>query len=343
MVRPSAIERVCLRVGSWETARSAETEPSTVSGSPRNRASIIASTSDGGADLEVRRDLREVGVADDDVQPAVLLRVGVRLVAGVDDGPLEGGLQTDLDLEEVGPLADLEAVVATVLTQAHPTGAGDHLSADEEGREVPDDVGEGRRAPHQVVLVRTVRGALVVGVVLVEQDRRAVGQLARSPLGVEHDLLPRLVPADDVERCGHLRRGVLRVGVVDVQPRAVGEDDVGQAHVLVGQLARVGDLTGHVEAARVAQRGLLLEVPAGPAGSQGGRGVGVDDLRGGHHRVGRRLPDDRDAVLDLGAHHPADRHAAKPTRGHGTHRVRGIAPCWPPCRSSDPVRCRTCR
>ena len=52
----------------------------------------------------------------------------------------------------------------------------------------------------------------------------------------------------------HLRSGVLGVGVVDVQPRAVGEDDVGQAHVLVGQLARVGDLTGHVETPRVAQR-----------------------------------------------------------------------------------------
>ena len=32
-------------------------------------------------------------------------------------------------------------------------------------------------------------------------------------------------------------------------------------------------------------------------------GVGVDDLRGRHHRVGRGLPLHRDAVLDLGAHH----------------------------------------
>ena len=46
-----------------------------------------------GADLEVGRHLREVGVTEDHVQPAVLLRVGVRLVAGVDDRPLEGGLE----------------------------------------------------------------------------------------------------------------------------------------------------------------------------------------------------------------------------------------------------------
>jgi len=38
----------------------------------------------------------------------------VRLVAGVDDRPLERGLQGDLDLEEVGALADLEALVPAV-------------------------------------------------------------------------------------------------------------------------------------------------------------------------------------------------------------------------------------
>ena len=53
--------------------------------------------------------------------------------------------------------------------------------------------------------------------------------------------------------------------VVDVEPGAVGQDDVGQPEVLVGQLGGVGDLAGQVEAAGVAQRVLLLEVPPGPA------------------------------------------------------------------------------
>ena len=43
----------------------------------------------GGADLEQRRGLAHVGVADDDVQAAVALGVGVRLVAGVDDRPAD--------------------------------------------------------------------------------------------------------------------------------------------------------------------------------------------------------------------------------------------------------------
>ena len=62
--------------------------------------------------------------------------------------------------------------------------AGDHLAGDEERREVPDDVGEGRLALHQVVLVAAVGGALVVGVVLVELDGVGAGDqggAARRP------------------------------------------------------------------------------------------------------------------------------------------------------------------
>ena len=98
------------------------------------------------------------------------------------------------------------------------------------------------------------------------------------------------------------------MGVVDVEPGAVGEDHVGQPEVLVGELARVGELPAQVEAARVAQRRLLLEVPPGPPRLDRGARVGVDHLRAGHHGVGMGLPLHRDAVLDLGAHHPSYGH-----------------------------------
>src|SRR5690606_39854657 len=100
--------------------------------------------------------------------------------------------------------------------------------------------------------------------------------------------------------------------------RAVGEDDVGEAEVLVGELAGVGDLAGEVEPAGVAERVLLLEVPAGPAGARRRcREVGVDDLGGGHHRVGPWLSRYGDAVLGLDAHHPPNTHIVEPigTRG----------------------------
>jgi hypothetical protein len=58
----------------------------------------------GAPHLEEGGDLAEVGVAHDDVETAVLLGIGVGLVPGVDDGPLERRLQPNLLLEEVGPL-----------------------------------------------------------------------------------------------------------------------------------------------------------------------------------------------------------------------------------------------
>ena len=54
--------------------------------------------------------------------------------------------------------------------------------------------------------------------------------------------------------------------VVDVQPRAVGEHGVGEAEVVLGLTGPVVAAAGaDVEAPRVAQRALLLEVPAGTA------------------------------------------------------------------------------
>ena len=289
-----------------------------------------------GAVLEVDRHLGAVGVADDDVQAPVLLGVGVRLVAGVDDRALERGLEADADLDVVGALADLERVHAAVLLAADAAGPGDHLAGDEERREVLDDGLERDVATHQVVLVRAVGRALVVDVVLVEDHRRRAGHPA-GQLGAEpHHLFARLLPHHDVARVGDLRAGVLRVGVVDVQAGAVGEDDVGQPEVLVGELRRVGGIAAQVEPAGVAQRVLLLEVPARPTGESVGRGVGVDHVGRRHHRVGVRLPLDGDAVLDLAALNAANSHteslrvalrgSTQPWRGAGR---RGPGPDAP--------------
>ena len=69
------------------------------------------------------------------------------------------------------------------------------------------------------------------------------------------------------------------MGVIDVETRAVGQDDVGQTQIFVGQLRRIGDFTGEVETARVAQRILLFEVPSGaPIAGQCARNVRIHDL-----------------------------------------------------------------
>ncbi len=253
------------------------------------------------------------------MQPAVALGVGVRLVAGVDDRALEGRLQADLDLEVVGALAQLEAVRGAVLAQAHPAGAGDHRAGDEERGEVADDVGERRRPLHQVVLVGAVGGALVVGVVLVQVDRLPVRQFQGAGRRGRHDPLAGLVPEHGVARVGDLGRAVLGVGVVHVEPGAVGEDDVGEADVLVGQLAGVRDVAREVEAPGVAQWILLLEVPAGPPCPVHRRRVRVDDLGRGEHGVGVRVPGYGDPVLGLDPHHAPYGHAALLARCAAPH------------------------
>ena len=54
-----------------------------------------------------------------DVQPPVLLGVRVRLVAGVDDRTVEGGLQADVVLHVVSTLRDLEAGNLAEIGRAH--------------------------------------------------------------------------------------------------------------------------------------------------------------------------------------------------------------------------------
>src|SRR5690349_1575700 len=118
--------------------------------------------------------------------------------------------------------------------------------------------------------------------------------------------------------------------VVDVEPGPVGEDDVGQPEVFVGELAGVGSLPGEVEAARVAERVLLLEVPPGPARPcRGRRLVGVHDLGGGDHGIGTRLAGHRDAVLGLGPHHAPHAHGESLAG-------RGSAPAPTAPRASTP-------
>ena len=279
-----------------------------------------------GAHLQVPRHLAQVRVADDHVQPPVLVGAGVRFVAGVDDRALEGGLQPDLDLEEVGALRHLEAGDVARLPEPDPAGPGDDLAAHEERDQPADDLRERRRPVHQVVLVRPVRGALVVGGVLVEVDRRLPGHLGEAADGRQHHQLAGLVPPHGVQRARHLRAGVLGVRVVDVETGAVGEHDVRQRRVVelvrelsaggVGELARVRLLPPELPAPRVAQRLLVLVVPAGAARPRPQwRRVRVDHLARQQHRVRGGIARGRDAVLGLDPHHPAHGHAASLRNG----------------------------
>src|SRR5690606_38888640 len=117
-------------------------------------------------------------------------------------------------------------------------------------------------AGHQVVLVAAVAGALAVHVVLVQLDGRAPGDAGRPDGRLLHDPLPGLVPDDRIPGVGGFRSRVLGVRVVDVQPRSVGQDDVGRSQVVTVGAVALLRAVAQVETTRVPQRGLDLVVPA---------------------------------------------------------------------------------
>ncbi len=223
------------------------------------------------------------------------------LVAGVDDGALQRRLQAHLLFKEVGPLGDLEARVGTAVLGAHLAGADEDLPRHEERGQVADDVGEGKLAGQQIVLVGAVGVALAVAVVLVDADPLLRLEHVLSGSGRPgHDELPGLVIAGCLERLVALRGRVLGVGMVDVQPGPVGQHDVDHPGVHLRRPHAVES-----EAAGVAAGGFLFERPLHP---HPGAAVGVDDQRGRQRRIEVGLVADDDAVLRLGAENLVYRH-----------------------------------
>src|SRR5699024_1735572 len=103
-------------------------------------------------------DLAHRGVADDDVEATVEVRVPVRLVARVDDGPGAGGGRGDRLPHVVAAAGEDElrpgAVAGLALDGGgDAAGAGDDLPRDEEGQQVAGQAGELPATVHEVVLV----------------------------------------------------------------------------------------------------------------------------------------------------------------------------------------------
>src|SRR5215469_5331048 len=186
----------------------------------------------GGADLEIGRHLGHVGVAHDDVEPAVLLGVRVGLVARVDDGARRGGRPGDLLADVLGPLR--QAVVETARRLQHLARPREDLAGHEEGEEPFSQPLEGDVAAHQVVLVAAGGVSRGVRIVLEEKDVPRDAVLAQPLLRlveeILHDALARLVVDDEVGDVVALGRGVLGMEAgVEVEPRAVLQEDVGVA------------------------------------------------------------------------------------------------------------------
>ena len=116
----------------------------------------------------------------------------------------------------------------------HLARAADQLAGDQERQQHIGDPGE-LTGPHdQIVLVAAVRVARRVGVVLEQVDVAADALVGQPLLGVDQqilqDPLAGAVVGDQLHQAVALGGRVLRVASdIEVQPRAVAQEDVGAA------------------------------------------------------------------------------------------------------------------
>ena len=254
-----------------------------------------------GADLHERRVLAHVRVADDHVQPAVLLGVGVRFVAGVDDRSAPRGGRRHALPDVLGALGDRVGRTAGGLQ--HLAGAGVDLAADEERDQHLGVVAEVVVTVGAVVLVAAVGVAGRVGVVLEQVDRAADRLLGEALLGrldeLLEDPLPRLVVHDEVVQRVALGRRVLGVRAdVEVQPGAVLQEHVRAAsprHHAAEQVA--GDLVGAQPAlAPQRARDAVFVLEAVDATLHQTANLSRSDAREANGGARQRLGDDRQVV-----------------------------------------------
>ena len=166
------------------------------------------------------------------MQAPVLLGVGVRLVAGVDDRAAAGGGRRDALPDVLGALREAERGGLRGLQ--HLAGAADELAGDQERQQHIGDPGELARAHDQVVLVAAVGVARRVGVVLEQVDVAADALVGQSLLGVDQQVfqhpLARTVMGDQLNQAVALGGGVFGMAAhVEVQPCAVAQENVGAA------------------------------------------------------------------------------------------------------------------
>ena len=179
------------------------------------------------------------------MQAAVLLGVGVRLVAGVDDRPADRVVALETP-SQMCSARWLTRVARAARRLGDLAGADDDLPGHQERDQDVGQPGELPGPADEVVLVAAVGVAGGVGVVLEQVDLAGDALVVQPLLGVEEqpleDPLPRLVVGDQLDDVVALGRGVLRVAAdVEVEPGAVAQEDVAAAapaHDLAEQVAR---------------------------------------------------------------------------------------------------------
>ncbi len=166
------------------------------------------------------------------MESSISLGVGVGLIAGVHEWPLQRGFEADNLFKELGSSADLKCrSVAPGLICFRPdlSGAGNDLPRDEMWEHAADEIIKRNSAIDQIVFVRAVGVPFAIGVVLVDPnvERRRKRFIDRNGGAPEH-FFTRLVVENGLTGRANFGRGIFGVSMIDVEPRPIGQDSVGQ-------------------------------------------------------------------------------------------------------------------
>ena len=182
------------------------------------------------------------------MQPPVFAVIRVRLVAGVDDGPVELHPLVDVVYDVIGALRDLEVdrrrvaagfpVEGKGIGLAHPARASEDLPR---GEKREQRVQRGRvelhLAAHEVVLMAAEsRAGVVIDVVLEKGHLPGPLQCRQRAL---QKRIPRQVVGHGVPQRAAFRRGIFKVAHVDVEPPAVQQKTAVARRLLVVAVVEV--------------------------------------------------------------------------------------------------------
>ena len=228
------------------------------------------------------------------MEAAVQFAVRVRLVAGIDDRSTLHRVHALEFREEIAPLRNLKPRTNELVLffPAKLAGTADDLAGHEKrhhrrAQHVP------REFPrHQVILVAAVAVTAEVRVVLVEQDR-VIRPLIKVPGAGHEQGIASVILLQQLQQPAALRRTILRMGVVVVEPGAVAQHQVAldfakgeRALRVLGEVVRfVGVLKQllHSKAPRITMRIFTAIIPAHADTRRGGAADEGDGFRDDIH------------------------------------------------------------
>ena len=171
--------------------------------------------------------MREVRIRRNHVQAAVLRLIRMRLIARIHNRAANRGLQTNRALKEISTRTNLKTRNLTVRTNTHTARTRKNHAGRKERQERIRNLLKRNITANQVVFVGAVRLALRVGVVLVQLHLR---QILRVIAQLHQRLVRQRVTGSVIEhRIGggqNLRRRVLRMRMIHIQARTIGQNRV---------------------------------------------------------------------------------------------------------------------